>query len=113
MDFCDALKALKDGGKVTNFDWEGAAIDLPFLSMTPGQKDVPADKIWSPHNRAAAERTGFIDVSPSITLCDHRRGVIVMGWVPSQRDLFGENWSLIVDLRDASGSQARVAIPGE
>lgn len=100
MDFSDALRLLKAGRKITNFDWHrrgGAPGQLPFISMTAGAT-VDADKIWSPHNRAVAERIGgCIEVLPAITYMS-AAGQIMMGWAPSQADLFSDNYSELVDV---------------
>lgn len=95
MDFSEALRAIKEGRAVSNPDLDG------FISMTPGAQ-VPSDKIWSPRNREAAQQveqwTGkCIRVAPAITRCQpNGDAVIVMGWQPSQEDMFREDWGVCV-----------------
>lgn len=95
MDFSAALNAIKAGQALTHPTLDG------FVSMTPGAH-VPSDKIWSPQNRSAAQiheqKTGrWMRVAPSITRCyPHGEGVIVMGWQPTQEDMFAENWEIWV-----------------
>lgn len=92
MDFSDALRALKAGKKVTNTGWSVGV----FISMSPGNKRTPAASIWSRHNHAhALARDGHVvEVLPAITqvLAD---GAIMMGWIPSQDDLFNECFVVI------------------
>lgn len=95
MDFSDALRAIKEGKAVSHPALDG------FVSMTPGAH-VPSDKIWSPRNREAAvqleKTTGrWMRVAPSITRCQpNGEGVIVMGWQPTQEDMFRDDWAVCV-----------------
>jgi hypothetical protein len=95
MDFSDALLRIKEGMAVSRPGLDG------FISMTPAAT-IPPEKIWSPQNRRVAEdllqRTGqWMRVAPSITRCQpNGEGVIVMGWQPTQEDLFAEDWGMCV-----------------
>lgn len=99
MDFSEALLHLKAGRKLRRRGWEEM-----FISMTAGAT-VPADKIWSPHNRKFAQSLPGREVAvlPSITLCDEGLGHIMMGWVPSQEDIFVEDWEIILEDQDFAG----------
>lgn len=90
MDFGDAIRALKAGKKVARSGWNGKGM---WLSYSPGAKALPAEKFWSPHNRAFAEgQPGQIaDVLPCITM-KTATGEILMGWLASQTDMLAEDW---------------------
>lgn len=94
MDFGDAIVALKSGRKVALEDeeWDGQ-----WLSFTPGSKAVPSDNIWSPNNRAHAETLPgrVVEVLPAITK-KMKNGAIMMGWTPSQAEMFAENWMVVI-----------------
>lgn len=94
MDFSTALLAMKLGKAVSRPGLDG------FVSMTPGA-NVHSSNIWSPRNREAArqleqQKDKQIRVAPSITRCQINGDdpVIVMGWSPSQEDMFADDWQV-------------------
>lgn len=92
FDFGMALNALKEGKRVCRQGWNGKGM---WLSLSPGSKDLPAEKFWSPHNREFAEKNGGkADVLASITM-KTADGKILMGWLASQTDMLAEDWMLI------------------
>ena len=89
MDFSDALRLLKQGGKVARSGWNGKGM---WLTLSPGNEAVPAEKIWAPHNKAFAEsqRSGCVRVLPYITMKTADNAIVP--WLASQTDLLAEDW---------------------
>ena len=97
VDFSDALRALKDGKRITRAGW----IDKDrWFAMSGGIGGHVIDhtKFWSPHNAAYAKSqpNGEVRVLPCITM-KTASGEIFMGWVPSQLDMFAEDWVVLDD----------------
>ena len=91
LSFSDALKALKAGKRVCRSGWNEKGISL---SLTPGQS-IPAEKFWSPHNRAHAEsQGGTAEVlgSVSMKMADDK---IMMGWTPNTAEMLAEDWMIL------------------
>lgn len=88
MDFSDALKALKEGKRVTNTGWNGPE---QFIFMQKGYPEgVPANK-----NTAEAARIKEgeeIKVIPYIMMRDAKGNY--GPWLASQWDLFSEAWEI-------------------
>jgi len=92
MDFSQALIELKAGKRIAREGWNGKGM---WLSLSPGSKDLPAEKFWSPHNRAFAEQNGGkADVMPCVTM-KTAVGRILMGWLASQTDVLSEDWQVV------------------
>lgn len=92
MCFSDALKALKEGRKITRSGWNGK--DMYVVAQTQTTKTKASD-IWNPHNKAhAAKLGGHIDVAPYCTL-KTAQDTLAMGWIPSTGDLFAEDWVVV------------------
>jgi hypothetical protein len=97
LSFSDALELLKAGHRVARIGWSGKGM---WLSLSPGTPGLPAEKFWSPHNRAFAERNGGrADVLPSIGMktADDK---ILMGWLASQTDMLAEDWFVLDDAEE-------------
>jgi hypothetical protein len=91
MSFGDAILLLKAGHRVARAGWNGKGM---WLSLTEGQNYVPAEKFWSPHNRAFAESNGgHAEVQPYITM-KTAQGKIVP-WLASQSDMLDEDWQVV------------------
>lgn len=92
MDFGDAIRVLKAGGRVARHGWNGRGMWLA-LSGVDAPRYVEADKFWSRHSRAFAESQpdGRAAVLPCI-LMKNARDEIVMGWAASQEDMLAEDW---------------------
>lgn len=91
MNFGWAIEELKRGSSVRRRGWNGKGM---WLSYSPGKKDFPADKFWSPGNAAFAQsQGGKAEVLPCITMktADDK---ILMGWLASQSDMLAEDWEL-------------------
>lgn len=89
--FGGVLAALNAGRKVCRSGWNGKGM---FLSLTPGAT-IPAEKFWSPHNRAHAEaQGGQAEVLGSVSL-KMADGKIMMGWTPNTADLLADDWMVV------------------
>jgi hypothetical protein len=92
MSFGHAIEALKDGCRVARRGWNGREM---WLAYSPGAKDLPADKFWSPHNKAfAVANGGTAEVLPCITM-KTADGKILMGWLASQSDMLADDWEIV------------------
>lgn len=89
MDFGEALKVLKAGGRVAREGWNGKGM---WISMTSGRQ-VHADDLWSQHNQDFANtkigRT--VKVQSCITM-KTASNEIQMGWLASQSDMLSDDW---------------------
>lgn len=92
-DFGIAIRALKEGYRVTHAGWNGKAMWLALSNL--GSAEVDADRFWSDHNRAYAEENGgTATVLPCITM-KTATGEILMGWLASQSDMLAEDWIVL------------------
>jgi hypothetical protein len=92
--FGEAIEALKQGKRVSREGWNGKGMWLS-LSGELGGKEIPADRFWSPHNRAFADHNGgFAKVLPVITM-KTADDSILMGWLASQSDMLSEDWCIL------------------
>ena len=93
MNFGEAIEGLKQGKRVSRAGWNGKGM---WLSLTPGTPVLPAEKFWSPNNRAfaASRPEGRANVLPCITMktADDQ---ILMGWLASQTDMLAEDWGVV------------------
>lgn len=97
MTFGLALEALKLGQKVARRGWNGKGM---WLSLScDGEREVPAENFWSPHNaQFARDNGGTAIVLPSITMKTTNaqgRVAILMGWLASQTDMLSEDWEIV------------------
>lgn len=97
MTFGLALEALKLGKKVARAGWNGKGM---WLSLScDGEREVPAENFWSPHNaQFARDNGGTAIVLPSITMKTTNaqgRVAILMGWLASQTDMLSEDWEIV------------------
>jgi hypothetical protein len=92
LSFGDALKELKEGERIARSAWN----DLQWLTVSNiGTAEVKADNFWSQHNAAfARDNGGTATVMPCITI-KNVQDQIQMGWVPSQGDLFANDWVVL------------------
>lgn len=97
MTFGLALEALKRGHKVARKGWNGKGM---WLSLScDGEREVPAENFWSPHNaQFARDNGGTAIVLPSITMKTTNaqgRVAILMGWLASQTDMLSSDWEVV------------------
>lgn len=93
MSFGLAIEALKLGKKVCRAGWNGK--DMWLSLSCNGNRQVDADKFWSPHNAEfAVDKGGSATVLPCITMktADEK---ILMGWLSSQTDMLADDWVIV------------------
>lgn len=97
LDFGDAIRALKRGYRVARIGWNGKGMWLSLSGELDGTL-VPANRLWSQHNKSFAETEcdGWATVLPCITMktADDK---ILMGWLASQSDMLAEDWVVLED----------------
>jgi hypothetical protein len=93
-----ALAGTMRGYRACRAGWNGHG---QWVAMSPGSKALPYDRFWNPNNRAfASGQPGRVaDVMPCMTI-KNAHGEIVMGWAPSQGDLFATDWLLLEPLEE-------------
>ena len=92
LDFGDAIRALKEGYRVSRAGWNGKDMWLALSGSLEGRR-IPAASFWSKHNAEYAAQTvdGSANVLPCITM-KTADGSILMGWLASQTDMLAEDW---------------------
>jgi hypothetical protein len=89
MDFSDALRAVKDGQKITRRGWNGPG---QWVAMSPGFQ-ITEDRVFSEPIRdalvAAGEPGNFL---PYLMLRTAQGDYVP--WLASQTDLLAEDWAL-------------------
>lgn len=91
MDFGYAIKALKEGKKVTRKGWNGKGM---FLWLKPA---TIIDASWckDPMLKELAENNGGT-IRGLGTICMYTaRHEILTGWLASQSDMLGEDWEIV------------------
>lgn len=105
MDFGDAIRHLKSGGKVARAGWNGKGMWLSLSVQKVGKpentlrgdgvRQIVAEHFWSENNASfARQQGGKASVLPCITMktADDQ---ILMGWLASQTDILAEDWEII------------------
>ena len=91
MDFGDAIRALKQGKRVSRLGWGTA-----YLWLLPAAQ-VKAEWCKEPHLKALAEsKGGEIECLGSIRMFTTDFKVLT-GWVPSQTDMLAEDWVITAE----------------
>jgi hypothetical protein len=94
LDFGAALQALKDGLKIQREGWNGKG----QFCIKAGGYSVPVDKLreGTHFTKQFIESKGqdAMQIAPHIDLWN-AQNIYVPGWVPSQGDLFAEDWQII------------------
>lgn len=92
--FSFALQAVLEGKQAARAGWNARGQWI-CMSGEIGGMLVPSAKLWAPHNQAFADGNGGVArVMPCITL-KNAQDQIVMGWAPSQGDLFATDWYIL------------------
>lgn len=92
MDFGEALRHVKAGGRAAREGWNGKDM---WIAMTPGNPQLASSQFWSPHAREyAASNGGKARVNPCL-LMKTADGAIQMGWLASQTDMLAEDWVFV------------------
>lgn len=88
MDIGDAVRAAAAGEKVSRSSWNGKGM---WITMSPGHKDLPPERIWSDRIREHAEAKGSnMTFRPYLMLLTADGEMVP--WVASQTDLLAEDW---------------------
>lgn len=85
MNFSEALQAVKSGSKIARSGWNRAN---QFV-IKAGGYTVDEPRPGSDYERAGI--VGQFTIAPHLDL-KNAQGVMQPGWVPSQGDLFAEDW---------------------
>lgn len=88
MDFSSALIKVKEGKKIARSGWNGAN---QFI-IKAGGYEVEEARPGSDYEKAGI--TGRFTIAPHLDL-KNAQGVMQPGWVPSQGDLFADDWEVI------------------
>ena len=94
MDFGDALKELRRGGRVARTGWNGKGMWLFFapgydFQNTPGQIFTnTAAKLVEVDHPARVVISGHIDMRAA-------DGSLTIGWAPSQVDMLADDWCIL------------------
>jgi hypothetical protein len=92
-DFPSAFRRLIGGERIARQGWNGKDMWLSVSNLEVNT--VPAERFWSKHNRAhALQNRGSAEVPPCVTL-KNAKGQVQMGWLPSQEDLFANDWVVL------------------
>ena len=92
-DFPSAFRRLIGGERIARQGWNGKDMWLSVSNLEVNT--VPAERFWSKHNRAhALQNGGSAEVPPCVTL-KNAKGQVQMGWLPSQEDLFANDWVVL------------------
>lgn len=89
MTFGQALELARHGHRVARAGWNGKGM---WITYSPGNPNLPAEKFWSPTaRRYAEEQGGSAPVLPCL-LMKTATGEILMGWLASQTDMLASDW---------------------
>lgn len=88
MDFGEAIRIVKDGGKVRRTGWNGLGM---WIALSPGCDGLAAERIWStPIREYAQRRDGTADFGPYLMMLTAQGGFVP--WTASHTDLLYEDW---------------------
>lgn len=88
MDFSLALVKVKEGKKIARSGWNGAN---QFV-IKAGGYEVEEALPGSIYEKA--DITGRFTIAPHLVL-KNAQGIVQPGWVPSQGDLFADDWEVL------------------
>lgn len=92
MDIGEAVYQAKYGARIARKGWNGKDM---WVSYSPAVEDLPADKFWSPHNRAFAEANGGVATVEASLSLKTAQNTIQMGWSPSTSDALATDWFVV------------------
>jgi hypothetical protein len=91
MDFGRALDGLREGLKVARSGWNGKNM---WICLSPGARDLPAERFWATPNREFAEQNGGkATVLPYITM--KTADNCIVPWLASQTDILATDWEVV------------------
>jgi hypothetical protein len=86
-----ALYELKSGSKLARKGWNGTEM---FAVLSPGAKELPAEKFFNKDLEAFANSIGGkMDIRPAFMLKTAQNDVAY--WIPSGSDLLAEDWCIV------------------
>lgn len=88
MNFSEALAAVKTGSKIARSGWNGKS---QFVIKAGG---YVVDEARPGSDYAKAGIIGEFTIQPHLDL-KNAQGHMQPGWVPSQGDLFAEDWEIL------------------
>lgn len=88
FDFSEALARLKNGAKLAREGWNGKGM---WIAMTLGSEITNDQARSGVALLLAAEGREKIEINPHIDM-KASDGSVVVGWAPSQTDLFAVDW---------------------
>lgn len=97
MNFSQALDSAKLGSKIAREGWNGAnqwVVVMPALYLPPFTSQLPGAKVNDRTAKHIGEDTP-LDSQPYFALFN-AQGRWQHGWVPSQGDLFAEDWVIVL-----------------
>ena len=90
MNFSEALNELKQGAAVHRAGWNAGGM---FVIMVPGT-DAVEPREGSPYAATHVSPSGVVNIKPHLDF-KNAQGDMQPGWVPSQSDLFAEDWFIL------------------
>lgn len=92
MKFGEMLEWLPHGVRMRRKGWDGKGM---WIAYSPGYKSLSAENFWAaPNQEHARANGGSADVGACITM-KAVDGVIEMGWRPTSRDMFADDWECV------------------
>ena len=91
MDFGMAIRALKQGFKVTRSGWNGKGMWLVLVPGTPEFNTFPN----TPYHNAGIERCEILPHIDMWTVNSEGRRAMLPGWQASQSDMLAEDWMIV------------------
>ncbi len=93
LDFGEAIRALKQGKRVSRVGWNGKGM---YLWLLPAAQ-LKAEWCREPHLKAIAEANGGeIEGLGSVRMMTADKKVLT-GWLASQTDMLAEDWCILPD----------------
>lgn len=90
MTFSEALEELKKGAAVHRAGWNAGG---QFVIMVPGTDSV-VPREGTPYASLHVSPNGVVNIKPHLDM-KNAQGDMQPGWVPSQSDLFANDWFVL------------------
>jgi hypothetical protein len=98
MDFGDAIRALKDGKRVSRSGWNGKGMYLFWARAVALEHPPHGVNQHGPYGHSAPEEVVKImdNEGPTPSICmKTAQNTIVVGWLASQTDMLAEDWEIV------------------
>lgn len=86
-----AVKELKMGARVRRTGWNGKGM---WLALSPGVRDNPSDKFWSPAIREFGKQNAIPSISVLPYIVKYTATREIVPWLCSQTDILALDWEL-------------------